>query len=318
MDTAARVLQKPCRAGLSGTKPFGSTGLRADAGLYEDHFRGLVDNVKFQLRNAVPAETLECAESFTSPALHHRHRGCFSIVPSSSGFDYAHWDSQAKAYSLVGTSDVENLSIPIITAMRFLQQLPIAPYGPTENVVLDELRWQPLGAGLRSVQLHSTLSGELLICFVYHDPLLKNVKRAASAGTGTDRQAWRSAAQCLRDSLLEAHGDAVHAVDVMGRWKRQAISVQRGFVREKFPLRDGRILQYKQPEGQFSNPNAPCEIECLEWLCQMGREVSQRLRASSRPANLLELHCGGGTNTVALARCFDEIVAVELNRTLAD
>merc|ERR1712154_588637 len=53
----------------------------------------------------------------------------------------------------------------------------------------------------------------------------------------------------------------------------------------------------------------------------MGREVAASARPGARncggAVKLLELHCGSGCNTVALAPFFDEVVAVEINRTLA-
>eukprot|EP00439_Symbiodinium_sp_Y106_P078390 s1143_g17.t1 len=115
-----------------------------------------------------------------------------------------------------------------------------------------------------------------------------------------------AAAQELRSFLLQAMeaADVKGAkVDVVGRWKRRRLAVERDFVQEAFELEDGRKLVYKQPEGQFSNPHFGfTETELRSW------------RAEGR---LLELHCGGGNNTVALAPLFESVRAVEINRTLA-
>ena len=105
-------------------------------------------------------------------------------------------------------------------------------------------------------------------------------------------------------------------MDIVGRWKRRRICQERDFVEETFSLQDGQCLLYRQPEGQFSNPNAPCEVHCLDWLCREAKIICDC--SPSGTARLLELHCGGGNNTIALARYFKDVVAVEINRVLAE
>jgi len=173
------------------------------------------------------------------------------------------------------------------------------------------------------MQFHSTLSRELLVCLVYHDPDLKQLKRGERrcAGAGGEDEAeylrrWDVAARLLKDALSDAVGKAATRVDIVGRWKLRKACVDRDYVSEELCLDDGRVLRYMQPEGQFSNPNADCEVECLSWLCKRGKEI-RAWYGDGLAVRLLELHCGGGTNTVALAPCFDEVVAVEFNRTLA-
>merc|ERR1712150_111637 len=178
-----------------------------------------------------------------------------------------------------------------------------------------------IGQGLRSVQFHSTLSGELLACFVYHDGRLRMLKRGQRLPEEEQcdfSKAWVLAARELRSALMQELSGACAGdrVDVVGRWKRRRLVVDHDFVTERFALADGRHLLYKQPEGQFSNPNSACEIHCLNWLCREAGEIWRECEPNG--AKLLELHCGGGNNTVALAPYFDEIVAVEINRVLAE
>jgi len=105
-------------------------------------------------------------------------------------------------------------------------------------------------------------------------------------------------------------------MSTFGRWKRRRLAVERDFVEERFELPNrGSTLRYKQPEGQFSNPNADCEVHCLGWLCRQAEEIRACATTGSK---LLELHCGGGCNTVALAPYFSSVVAVEINRVLAE
>ena len=99
--------------------------------------------------------------------------------------------------------------------------------------------------------------------------------------------------------------------------------------------RDGkRVLQYRQVVGQFSNPNPVVAAASLDWLCDTCHNyIFPSITSSASPAGalprvaaedtyrrggrLLELHCGFGHSTVALAPFFSSVVAVELNRRLA-
>ena len=42
---------------------------------------------------------------------------------------------------------------------------------------------------------------------------------------------------------------------------------------ERYRLADSRELQYKQPEGSFSNPNASVCIGTLNWLCDVSSGI---------------------------------------------
>lgn len=243
--------------------------------------------------------------------------------------DWAMWDPISQAHSMVRTDEVPVFSPPIVLAMDLLQRQPIvldtalvadvamvaeAALGvdaQEDDVHADD--WgSVIGRGLRSVQFHSTLSGELLVCLVYHDERLRHLRRNEQLpGADEDRERWLQAARTLRERFLEAGVAA--SVDVIGRWKRRRLCQERDFVVEVIGLENGQRISLRQPEGQFSNPNADCEVHCLNWLC---REV-QRIQDHSR-SKLIEMHCGAGTNTVALAPFFEEVIAVEINRVLAD
>lgn len=72
----------------------------------------------------------------------------------------------------------------------------------------------------------------------------------------------------------------------------------RDHVIESIPVR-GKMLQYEQVEGSFSNPNASVNAATLQWLCECADAICPLL-PPSRP-DLLELYCGGGNHTCALA-----------------
>mmetsp|Transcript_123828 Transcript_123828/g.361550 ORF Transcript_123828/g.361550 Transcript_123828/m.361550 type:complete len:460 (+) Transcript_123828:62-1441(+) len=331
-----KLLHKPCRSGQTGMRPFGSLGPKIDVTTYGEQLDQKISDVKTVLAKAIPETVLDNVSVFPSPPTGHRHRaGPLVVLPGSSSegsnLELAMWDPVAKAHSIVYMSEVPIYSSAISAAMEALRKLPIqidaelmsneqdkhgtdASHGPGPEP------WGfVIGQGLRSVQFHSTLSGDLLVCLVYHDARLRCLRHGERLleESGDDEHRWAAAAQRFREALQEAISESgVHGrVDVVGRWKRRRLVVERDYVIERFPLADGHVWEYQQPEGQFSNPNAPCEVHCLNWLCNEAADV--RRSCGPEPLRLLELHCGGGNNTVALAPYFDEIVAVEINRVLA-
>lgn len=346
-------ITKPCRSGQTGMRPFGSLGPAVDLARYEEQLAEKVAEVRASLLEAVPSANLASAEVFASPAHGHRHRaGPFVILGKAGGdeaelresdafLELAMWDPVAKGHSIVRAEELHIYSPAIAAAMESFRRLPILIDAASDDSAREnaqqegQTHWgRVVGQGLRSVQFHSTLSGELLVCLAYFDERLQRLKRGerlSGEKEGSDEvevggMAWTEAAQPLRAALLEVlpsagspGGDAAARVSVVGRWKRRRLVVGSDFVTERMRLPNGRMLVYKQPEGQFSNPNAPCEVSCLAWLCQEAAQIRREALAEdvSARVNLLELYCGGGCNTVALAPSFDEVTAVEINRTLA-
>lgn len=322
-------------------RPFGSLGPKVDVAKYDEQLAEKALAVKQTLAPFVPESVLDGGAIFSSPPTGHRHRaGPFVVRPGSaieeSALELAMWDPVARDYSIVRACQEPIYSAPIAATMEELRRLPIVLDTPVSGGKADNAadgggtepacwtgqeHWgRSIGRALRAVQLHSTMSGDLLICLTYHDERLRALKRGEQlpGGEGDSAEVWLAAAREFQSALRAAlaASDAQANVEVVGRWKRRRLAVSRDSVTESFTLSDGRTLSYQQPEGQFSNPNAPCEVHCLDWLCDQAAAVQKACRPG--PARLLELHCGGGNNTVALAPYFDEVLAVEINRVLAD
>mmetsp|Transcript_32021 Transcript_32021/g.68224 ORF Transcript_32021/g.68224 Transcript_32021/m.68224 type:complete len:516 (-) Transcript_32021:44-1591(-) len=367
---ATTTTTKPCRSGASGMRPFGTLGPSIDAANYGLQWKEKVQLVKTELECVIKAPVLNEATLIESPPKGHRHRAgplavLRGVAEARHRMELAMWDPVAQAHSIVRPEEVPIYSPEISAAMRVLRAVPIeldkdlpqaasASSGCQSDVAdfdddddddsendKDDDRDIPfrtatsgsvLGKGLRSVQLQSTLSGELLVCLCYFDERLKTRKRSEQLPEDHDPEVWRRAAGELRDCFMEAFERRAAAtaatgatttregsIHIVGRWRRRKLAVDQDFITEVFHLQgelpgEERRLSYKQPEGQFSNPNSPCEVRCLEWLCKEARRI-----VSERPdAKLLELHCGGGCNTIALAPCFSSVVAIEINRVLAE
>ena len=64
---------------------------------------------------------------------------------------------------------------------------------------------------------------------------------------------------------------------------------------EVLQLQDGRTLTYKQVDSGFSNPNNVVNARVLDWMCTLVRKYCLL------ESDLLEMYCGNGNHTVALA-----------------
>jgi len=154
-----------------------------------------------------------------------------------------------------------------------------------------------LSNGIRAVHFRATLMGDMLITLIYDQPI-------------EDEISWQNAA--LNMKLGEW-------VNIMGRSKGQVVSTRsKRFVEEKLKTKYGQELYYRQPEGSFSNPNGRINEKCLDWLCDV---VSKDIlcgytESENNECNLLELFCGSGNHTMALASYFHSIIAVELDQHL--
>ena len=135
----------------------------------------------------------------------------------------------------------------------------------------------------------STLSGEVLVSMIYHKKL---------------DDAWQTAARELR-AALHAAG---HAVELIGRAHKQKVVLDRDYVIERLQVA-GRELQYMQVENSFTQPNAGMNQQMLAWAL----EVTQ-----GAEGDLLELYCGNGNFSLALARNFRKVLATEIAKPSVD
>jgi len=135
---------------------------------------------------------------------------------------------------------------------------------------------------LFQVDFLSTLSGEILVSLLYHRPL------------GDD---WTLEASALKERLSKTF-----SVNIIGRARKQKIVLDQDFVIEKL-LVNGKELVYKQVENSFTQPNAQVAVKMLEWAIDVTKNSK---------GDLLELYCGNGNFSIALAPNFRKVLATEL------
>lgn len=138
---------------------------------------------------------------------------------------------------------------------------------------------------LFQVDFLSTLSGELLISLLYHKPLEPN---------------WEEAATKLKEQL-----STISPIDIIGRAKKQKIIINKDYVMESLQVGSKRFV-YQQVENSFTQPNGGVNEQMLLWA-QQATENAQ--------GDLIELYCGNGNFSIALAENFDRVLGTEISKT---
>ena len=137
---------------------------------------------------------------------------------------------------------------------------------------------------LFQVDFLATLSGEMLVTLIY---------RRAIEGD----EAWSQAAKSLKRAL-----DITH---IIGRARKQKILLDADFVTETLTVSD-RTYHYQQVENSFTQPNPYVAQSMLEWA---------RMQCDGLGGDLIELYCGNGNFSIALADKFNRVLATEISKT---
>ena len=138
---------------------------------------------------------------------------------------------------------------------------------------------------LFQVDFLSTLSGEALISLLYHKPF-------------TDE--WQAQAIDLKAEL-----SSIAPLDIIGRAKKQKIILNKDYVIEKLNV-GTQAFSYQQVENSFTQPNAHVNEHMLLWAQQA---------TTNRGGDLIELYCGNGNFSIALAQNFDRVLGTEISKS---
>ena len=153
--------------------------------------------------------------------------------------------------------------------------------------LLEELQGNELlSKRLFQVEFLTTLSGDALITLIYHKKL---------------EEAWQQEAERLQDKL---------GFPIIGRSRKQKLVLERDWVNETLEV-DGQQYYYRQIEGGFTQPNGGMNQQMLSFA----RTCAKELVAEQGPHDLVELYCGNGNFSVALANCFNQVLATEISKT---
>ncbi|TNI30110.1 tRNA (uridine(54)-C5)-methyltransferase TrmA [Aeromonas veronii] len=168
------------------------------------------------------------------------------------------------------------------TASRLINQLM--------PLLLEGLRPHPvLRRKLFQIDYLSTQSGQIIVSLLYHRKL---------------EAEWQQAAEALQADL-RAKG---FELQLIGRAHKQKISLGDDFVIEQLNVA-GRQLIYKQVENSFTQPNAAINEQMLAWALDVTK---------GSEGDLLELYCGNGNFSIALAQNFRKVLATEIAKPSVD
>jgi len=149
--------------------------------------------------------------------------------------------------------------------------------------LMAELKDNPaLRFKLFQIDYLSTLSGQIIVSMLYHRQLDEH---------------WQTAAVALNERLNQQFD-----LKLIGRARKQKISLADDFVIEKLNV-NGQELIYKQVENSFTQPNGGINQKMLEWAVDITKDAT---------GDLLELYCGNGNFSLALAKNFDRVLATEI------
>lgn len=139
---------------------------------------------------------------------------------------------------------------------------------------------------LFAIDFLTTLSGEALITLTYHKKL---------------DDEWTNEA----NKLLEQLRNYKKSVNVIGRAFKQKISLNQDFVWEQLSV-NNKTYRYQQVENSFTQPNANVCEKMLSWV---------KNNVIDKTSDLLELYCGNGNFSIALADNFRKVLATEISKT---
>ncbi|GAM65995.1 tRNA (uracil54-C5-)-methyltransferase [Vibrio ishigakensis] len=142
---------------------------------------------------------------------------------------------------------------------------------------------------LFQVDFLSTLSGEVLVSLLYHKKL---------------DDEWIALAKELKQTL----NDEGFNLNLIGRARKMKIVLDQEYVIEKLNVFN-RTYTYQQIENSFTQPNGKVAEKMLEWAVDCTRESK---------GDLLELYCGNGNFSLALAQNFNRVLATELAKPSVD
>ena len=272
---------------------------------------------------------------YTSPMAHYRQRCRFLVLVDADDAtapvrvaDF--YRDKARPYTKDTLPAYPSAAIQLV-----LRRLIVALEGGAPRAVVSEDSVATLRDGVRGAMcLSASATGETILVLTYDraiddaDDAWEDAATPLRAFLSTDAAAAIVVpGQVARDEVA-ADAALPLRVSLLGRSKGKLRVLGRSYIEETFRLPAVDVedddsgffppleLVYRQIEGSFTNPNATVAMHTLNWL----RASVATIRALNGGVvtDLLELYCGGGNHTVALARCFRRVVGVEIDRKLCE
>lgn len=175
------------------------------------------------------------------------------------------------------------------TKQKFrVDQFPVASIliNQAMSALISYVKDKPLlRERLFQVDFLTSLSGELLISLLYHKQLSEE---------------WQTQAEQLKQFL-----NTIAPSDVIGRARKQKVILGKDYIIEKLTVGEQQFT-YQQVENSFTQPNAKVNEKMLLWAQQVTANLT---------GDLIELYCGNGNFSIALAQNFDRVLGTEISKT---
>ncbi|WP_036534873.1 tRNA (uridine(54)-C5)-methyltransferase TrmA [Oceanobacter kriegii] len=251
-------------------------------GVEPEHYPELLEQKCQYLTDLMSEFSPPALQAFGSAPTHFRLRAEFRLWHSGDRCFYAMFDPEDRKKPL------EVLDFPIASQLinTLMKQL-LDELHNKDNPAVELLRRK-----MFQVEFLTTLSGDALITMIYHKKL---------------DEEWEVAARALSKQLTDAMGSEVA---IIGRSRKQKVVLQRDYVTEVLNV-DGEQYSYRQIEGGFTQPNGEMNQQMLSWARACADDLGER----SERGDLLELYCGNGNFSVAMANKFDRVMATEISKT---
>ncbi|MBE2894741.1 tRNA (uridine(54)-C5)-methyltransferase TrmA [Spirabiliibacterium falconis] len=202
----------------------------------------------------------------------------------------AHFRMRAEFRIWHDGDDLYHIMFDKVRGERYrVDQFPIASrlINAMMTALLSELKANfVLRQKLFQVDYLSTQSGQIAVSLLYHKAL---------------NAEWEQAARELK-VRLQAQG---FDMQLIGRARKQKICLDHDWVDETLCV-NGRNIHYRQIENSFTQPNAAMNTQMLQWAQHCTRDMQ---------GDLLELYCGNGNFSIALAANFRRVLATEIAKS---
>lgn len=267
--------------------------------------------------------SLPTTEVFASSPEHFRMRASFDIRHDPDGPKYVMFEGKDRVvvqhYPMAARTICDVLMPILLTVLR------------DEKSLLQQLF---------QVNFHTTLHGDAMVSLLYHTPMARAERKVheelrqqaidrkvgglaetPKGGIAIDDDLegplttkWAAAAERLRTAL--------NGASIVGHCRGKKGVIGRDWVEEHLKVAGVDVpFQYQQLEGFFSQSNGEVAQHMLAWARAVAHADDAVVGASVCPPrsdDLLELYCGNGNFSIALASCFRRVLATELVKALVE
>ena len=212
-------------------------------------------------------------EVFASPIEFYRMRAEFRVWHDGDDLYYIMFDPETREKIRIDAFPVANQLINTLMPrlLAYIRSRPV------------------LRSKLFQVEFLTSTSNQALISLLYHRQLDAD---------------WEAAACELKDHL-----QAIAAIDIVGRARKQKVCVDKDWITETLSIA-GKPFHFQQVENSFTQPNAAVNQHMIEWAL-----AATACASEDSNHDLLELYCGNGNFSLPLAQNFRQVLATEISKT---